>query len=55
MTPSRHEAWVDSINAAAAAAGVTGTPTMFMDGRAVDITTVTPDGLTTQIEEAARP
>ena len=42
-------------NAAAAAAGVTGTPALFIDGRSVDITTLTPDSLTTQIEEAARP
>ena len=38
---------------AAAAAGVTGTPTMHLDGRPVDITTLTPDSLTTKIQEAA--
>ena len=29
--------WVDSINAAADAAGVTGTPTLFLDGKPVDV------------------
>lgn len=49
----RHAGWADSIDAAAAAAGVTGTPTMLLDGRPVDITSLTPDSLTTQIQEAA--
>ena len=48
-------AWADSIDTTATAAGVTGTPTMFIDGRAVDITALTPDSLTTKIEEAAQP
>lgn len=51
----RHAGWADSIDAAAAAAGVTGTPAMFIDGQAVDITALTPDSLTTKIEEAAQP
>jgi protein-disulfide isomerase len=55
VASSRHAAWAESIDAAAAAAGVTGTPALFIDGRSVDITTLTPDSLTTQIEEAARP
>ena len=38
-----HAGWVDSINTAADAAGVTQTPTMFVDGTAVDITTLTTD------------
>ncbi|GAA3715510.1 hypothetical protein GCM10022204_38760 [Microlunatus aurantiacus] len=53
VTDRRHAAWADSIDAAAAAAGVTGTPTMHLDGRPVDITTLTPDSLTTKIQEAA--
>ena len=55
VTERRHAAWTDSIDTAAAAAGVTGTPAMFIDGQAVDITALTPDSLTTKIEEAARP
>ena len=55
VSDRRHAAWTDSIDAAAEAAGVTGTPAMFIDGQPVDITTLTPDSLTTQIEEAARP
>ena len=54
VSDRRHAAWADSIDAAAAAAGVTGTPTMFIDGEAVDITALTPDSLTTKIEEAAQ-
>lgn len=49
-----HEAWVSSINDAAAAAGVTGTPTMFLGGDLVDIATLTPDELRAKITEAAR-
>ena len=54
VTQRSHQDWVDSINDAAAAAGVTGTPTMFLDGDQVDLTTITPDGLTAQIAEAAK-
>jgi protein-disulfide isomerase len=55
VSDNRHAAWADSIDAAAAAAGVTGTPAMFIDGQAVDLTALTPDSLTTKIEEAAQP
>ena len=55
VSERRHAAWADSIDAAAEAAGVTGTPAMFIDGQAVDITALTPDSLTTKIEEAAQP
>jgi protein-disulfide isomerase len=48
-----HADWVNSINDAAAAAGVTGTPTMFLDGKLVDVGTLTPDSLRSQIAEAA--
>lgn len=54
VTRRSHEDWVDSINDAAAAAGVTGTPTMFLDGTQVDVSTLTPDGLKAQIAEAAK-
>lgn len=54
VTQRSHEDWVNSINDAASAAGVTGTPTMFLDGDQVDLTTLTPDGLTTKIAEAAK-
>jgi protein-disulfide isomerase len=49
----RYAGWADSIDAAATAAGVTATPTMVLDGKLVDITTLTPDSLTTKIQEAA--
>ncbi|WP_152363550.1 DsbA family protein [Microlunatus speluncae] len=50
---SRAEAgWVDSINAAAEAAGVQQTPTVFLDGDPVDLTGTTPDMLIAMIEKA---
>ena len=52
VSERRHAGWADSIDDAAA--GVTGTPTMFIDGQPVDITALTPDSLTTKIEEAAQ-
>ena len=55
VSDRRHATWADSIDTAAAAAGVTATPTMFIDGQAADITALTPDSLTTKIEEAAQP
>ena len=36
VTTKAHQSWVDSINAAATANGVKGTPTMFVQGTAVD-------------------
>lgn len=48
-----HQGWVTSIGEAATAAGVEGTPTMFLNGTQVDIATLTADNLKTQIEEAA--
>jgi protein-disulfide isomerase len=48
-----HGEWVTSINDAASAAGVTGTPTMFLDGERVDLKTLTPDRLSATLEEAA--
>lgn len=54
VTQRAHAGWVSSINDAASAAGVTGTPTMFLDGTQVDIATLTPDSLTAQIAEAAQ-
>lgn len=50
----RHAGWVESINTAAEAAGVTGTPTMFVADQRVDVGTLTPDDLRTQLAEAAR-
>ena len=51
---SAHRSWVESVNAAAAAKGVNSTPTVFLDGRPVDWTTLTPDTLRQQIDQAAR-
>jgi protein-disulfide isomerase len=52
VTDSSHADWVQSINAAADAKGVTGTPTMFLNGNPVDIASLTPDTLETMIEQA---
>jgi protein-disulfide isomerase len=41
--------WVDSINATATQRGVSATPTVLVDGTAVDLTELTPDGLATMI------
>jgi protein-disulfide isomerase len=49
VTSRAHAGWVDSINAAAAQQGVTGTPTLFVDGARVDVTKLTPDGLAAMI------
>lgn len=54
VNDSRHADWVTSINDAAAEAGVTGTPTVFLDGKPVDLAGLTPDTLTAQITEAAQ-
>jgi protein-disulfide isomerase len=49
----RHRAWVDSINAAGDSAGVTQTPTLFLNDQPVDITRLDPAGLARSIAEAA--
>jgi len=49
VTGRSHAGWVDSINAAAAERGVTATPAVLVDGAAVDLTELTPDGLATMI------
>jgi protein-disulfide isomerase len=54
VTGSTHAGWVQSINAAADADGVTGTPTVRLDGDPVDLNELTPDSLETMIEQAAR-
>ncbi len=42
--------WADSVNAAADAAGVTGTPTLFLDGAPLPLKDLTPESLQTMIE-----
>jgi protein-disulfide isomerase len=54
VTDRRHLGWVQSITAAADAAGVTGTPTMFLNGARVDIASLTPDALADKIAAAAK-
>jgi protein-disulfide isomerase len=49
VTSQAHAGWVDSINAAAAQQGVTGTPTLFVNGTRTDVTKLTPDGLAAMI------
>jgi len=54
VTTRRHAGWVESINAAARAAGVTQTPTLFVDDQQADLSALTPDALRAQLAEAAR-
>jgi len=54
VTSKAHAGWVESINTAADQRGVTGTPTLFLDGKAVDVAGLTPTGLETMIAEAAQ-
>ena len=49
-----HQSWVDSINVAADANGVEGTPTMFVNGAPVDIAALTPETLEAMISDAAK-
>ena len=49
VTSQAHAGWVDSINAAAAQQGVTGTPTLLVDGARIDIESLTPDTLAAMI------
>ncbi len=51
VTDQGKKAWVDSINAAAGANGVTGTPTLFLNGAPVDLTSLTPASLATMISK----
>lgn len=52
VTTKAHQPWVDSINAAAAANGVTGTPTLFVQGAKVD-TEISAADLTAALDRAA--
>lgn len=52
VTGKAKASWVESINAAADRNGVRGTPTMFLDGRSVDILSLTPETLDRMITEA---
>jgi protein-disulfide isomerase len=49
-----HADWVTSINAAADTNGVQQTPTMLINGKEVDIATLTPDLLKAMITDAAQ-
>jgi protein-disulfide isomerase len=48
-----HQSWVASINAAADSAGVTGTPTLFVDDQPVDLSRSTPARLAELVDQAA--
>jgi len=52
VTTRAKNGWVTSINAAAEKNGVTGTPTMFLDGAPVAIDGLTPEKLQTLVETA---
>jgi protein-disulfide isomerase len=49
VTGRTHAGWVESITAAAGQRGVTATPAVLVDGTAVDLTELTPDGLARMI------
>jgi protein-disulfide isomerase len=49
VTGRTHAGWVESINAAANQRGVTATPTVLVDGVAVDVSELTPDDLAAKI------
>jgi protein-disulfide isomerase len=49
-----HADWVTSMNAAADTNGVAQTPTMLINGKEVDIPSLTPDALQTMISDAAQ-
>lgn len=50
VTDAAHAGWVESVNTTAAANGVTQTPSLFVDGAAVDVTGLTPESLQTMID-----
>jgi protein-disulfide isomerase len=49
-----HADWVSSINAAADANGVEQTPTMLINGKEVDLETLTPEALKAMITDVAQ-
>jgi protein-disulfide isomerase len=49
-----HSDWVTSMNAAADQNGVTQTPTMLINGKNVDLASLTPDSLKAMITNAAQ-
>jgi protein-disulfide isomerase len=53
VTNKAHAGWVSSIGAAAEKNGVSGTPTMFINGDPVDIEKLTPEALQIMITSAA--
>ena len=54
VTRRAHADWVTSVNAAADTNGVDQTPTMLINGKEVDIATLTPEALQTRINNAAQ-
>jgi protein-disulfide isomerase len=54
VTRRAHADWVTSVNAAADTNGVDQTPTMLINGKEVDIATLTPEALKTMIKDAAQ-
>ena len=54
VTSTEHADWLASINAAAEKNGVTQTPTMLINGKEVDIATLTPESLQAMISDAAQ-
>ena len=54
VTSKAHAGWVSSITAAAEKNGVSATPTMFINGKLVDIQSLTPEALRTMITSAAQ-
>ena len=55
VTSRAHAGWVASINRVAEANHVDQTPSMFLNSRAVDLATLTPEALQSLIDKAATP
>lgn len=49
-----HQSWVESMDAAAEAQGVTGTPSVFLDGESVSLDGLSPEDLKAQIDAAVQ-
>jgi protein-disulfide isomerase len=54
VTRRAHADWVSSINAVGDTNGIAQTPTILINGKEVDIATLTPDSLKTMINDAAQ-
>jgi protein-disulfide isomerase len=54
VTAGGHRDWVRSVNEVAAERGIAATPAMFLDGKPVDVSGLTPAGLRAAIDQASQ-